>query len=129
MSDDTVKRFVALAAKLVKEDELVAAEGAAEAALAIAPAAHDAWVVLGTVHARKKRHERAVVCFEQAIALDPTDVASHVDLGELLLELGAYARASAALDRAMTLDPKAAHPSGRRARAIVAKTLSKLRAL
>lgn len=120
-------KWVALAAKLLEDGELVAAEGAAEAALALAASTHDAWVVLGTAHARQRKHERAVVCFEQAVAIDPKDVGSYVDLGESLLELGAYARAAAALDKAMSLDPAAEHPSGRRARAIVAKTLSKLR--
>jgi Tfp pilus assembly protein PilF len=124
---EEVRRLVGLAAKLCQGGDFIAAEGAAEAALLMTPTEHDAWVVLGTAHARQGHHERAVRCFEQAIALAPNDVASHTDLGELLLELGAYSRAAAALERAMELDPKAEHPSGRRARAIVAKTLTKLR--
>jgi len=121
--------LAAIGAALLNEGELVGAEGAAEAAVLLDPNAHDAWVVLGAALAKQNKHEQAVGCFERAIALDPKDVASHTSLGELLIELGAYRRAADTLKIAKELDPTAAHPSGRRARALVGKTLSTLKAM
>jgi Tfp pilus assembly protein PilF len=122
-----VENLVALAAALLERDDLAAAEGAANAALAVDPKQRDAWIVLGTALAKQNRHERALVCFEQVLALEPNDLASHVAMGELYLDLGAYNQAASSLEKAMSLDPEGKNPAGRRARAIVSKTLSRLK--
>jgi Tfp pilus assembly protein PilF len=122
-----VENLVALAAALLERDDRAAAEGAANAALAVDPKQRDAWIVLGTALAKQNRHERALVCFEQVLALEPNDLASHVAMGELYLDLGAYNQAASSLEKAMSLDPEGKNPAGRRARAIVSKTLSRLK--
>ncbi len=123
----TRDELTVFAAACLQKDELPGCEAAAEAAIALEPAHHPSWVLLATSLAKQNKHERAVACFERAVQLDPKDVASHTSLGELYIELGAYTRAAAALKNAMELDPAAEHPSGRRARALVARTLSTLK--
>lgn len=103
------------------------AEASAEAAAALDPDRHEAHVLHAVALAKQDKHERAIEAFERAVALQPGDVASLTNMGELLLELGAYQQAAGVLRRAMSADPKAEHPSGRRARSLVAKTLGKLK--
>ena len=120
-------RFVQLAAAFVKEADLDAGEGAAELAVATDPTSVDAWLMLGVCRARMKNYERAVPCYVKALELRPDDIAAWCDLGELFTLMMDYDRAAAALRQAMTLDPNADHPSGRRARAIVGRTLALLK--
>jgi tetratricopeptide (TPR) repeat protein len=127
MNEALPERLIALAAGSAVHGDLAAAEGAAEAAIALRPDSHAAWATLAITLAKMNKHERAVSAFERAIALDPKDLASLTSLGELLIELGSYKRAGTYLDRACALDPKAEQPMGRRARALIAKTLSALK--
>lgn len=123
----TFESLMRLSQGYLAHGDLVAAMGAAEAAVALAPKQPTGWAALGVVLAKQDRHERAVACFEAAVALDPKDVASFTCMGELLIELGAYTQACSALENACRLDPKAQHPMGRRARALIAKTLATLK--
>ena len=120
-------KFAQLSAAFVNENDLEAAEGAAEFAVAADKASFDAWLMLGVCRARKKNYEPAVPCYVKALELRPDDVAAWCDLGELFTLMMDYDRAAAALRQAMTLDPNADHPSGRRARAIVGRTLAMLK--
>ena len=127
MNEALPEQLIKLAAGSVVHGDLTAAEGAAEAAIALRPDSHDAWTALAITLAKMNKHERAVTAFERAIALDPKDLASLTGIGELLIELGAYKRAGTYLDQACLLDPKAEQPMGRRARALIAKTLAALK--
>ena len=122
-----MEQIKTLAEGLLAGDDMVAAEAAAEAAVALSPEDAAAWVMLGSARARQSKHKPAIAAFERALRITPNDVTCHTSLGELFIELGAYSQAAAALERAMSLDPNAEHPFGRRARALVAKTLQKLK--
>ncbi len=119
-------RFVALAAQFIEKKELDAAQAAAEAAVACDGQNPDALGALGVTLAKNKEFGRAAVCFEKVVALRPSDVASWTNLGECQLSAMKYKEAAEAFKQAMELDPKSEHPAGRRARAIVARTLMKL---
>ncbi len=119
-------RFVQMASALVQSEDLEAAEGAAELATIADPQHADAWLTLGIVRARRNEYTRAIPDYIRALELRPDDVSSWCDLGELYTLMGDYQKAAAALRQAMVLDPNADHPAGRRARAIVGRSLARL---
>jgi cytochrome c-type biogenesis protein CcmH/NrfG len=117
---------MSLAAYYVEKDDLNAAQAAAEAAVACDGANLDALQTLGVVLAKSKEFTRAAVCFERVVAKRPDDIAQWTNLGECYLSASRYTEAANAFRKAMELDPKSEHAAGRRARAIVARTLVKL---
>lgn len=119
-------RFVALAAQYLEKDEVESAQSAAEAAVACDPNSMDAMASLGVTLAKNKEFSRAVVCFERVVQQRPSDIAQWTNLGECYLATLKYSEAATAFRHAMELDPASEHPQGRRARAIVARTLMKL---
>jgi tetratricopeptide (TPR) repeat protein len=119
-------RFIALAARFLEQKDADAAQAAAEAAVACDGDSADAIFALGVTLAHNKEFTRAAACFEKVAAARPNDVAVWTNLGECHLSGMRYAAAADAFRRAMELDPNSEHPSGRRARAIVARTLIKL---
>lgn len=121
------RRFAELASAFVKDEDFTSAEASAELATACDPRSHEAWVMLGITRSRLKEYERAFPCYVRALELRPDDIASWCDLGELFTLMMDYDRAAAALRQAMILDPSGDHPSGRRARAIVGRTLAMLK--
>lgn len=114
------------AARAYEEDDLRGAELAAKTVLATDRDNHAAWMILGGSVAKQKYFRLAVQCFEHALRLRPNDVDAWVALGESFVSLLDYKGASVALRRALELDPRAEHPAGRRARAIVGRTIHKL---
>ncbi len=120
-------RFAKLAALHLVEQDFDSAEVAALLATGANPALFDAWLALGVARAKRGEHALAVPAYLKALALDPKDVGAWTDLGEVYLALMRYDEAAAAFRQSITLDPKAQHRAGRRARAVVARTLSKLR--
>jgi tetratricopeptide (TPR) repeat protein len=87
----------------------------------------DAWLVRGIAAAKLLRHSDAAPCFIRAIELRPNDLDAWTDLGEVYLALGRYDAAAAAFKHVMERDPKALHPSGRRARAVTGRTYALLK--
>ncbi|MCC6809568.1 MAG: hypothetical protein IT381_19215 [Deltaproteobacteria bacterium] len=118
--------LLAMSARLLRDGDAAAAGDAAEVATLAAPEDARAWLLFGACAARRGMLERAVVAFRQACTLAPSQVESWLMLGEASLDLGDLAAGARALERAMTLDPRAEHPAGRRARALVARALAQL---
>jgi cytochrome c-type biogenesis protein CcmH/NrfG len=118
--------LTAAAARCYGDKDYRGAELAAKTALASDPYSHPAWMVLGGALAKQKYFRLAAECFEHALRLRPNDVEAWVALGESFVSMLDYKAASVALKRALELDPEAAHPAGRRARAIVGRTIKKL---
>jgi cytochrome c-type biogenesis protein CcmH/NrfG len=114
------------AARAYQEEDYECAELAAKTALANDRENHAAWMVLGGSLAKQKYFRLAVECFEHALRLRPNDLEAWVSVAESLVSQLDYAGAAVALERALTLDPRAEHPAGRRARAIVGRTINKL---
>lgn len=120
-------RLLGLARAFLDDKDYVSAEAAALAAATLDPGSLMAWAGLGVARARLARHDGAVDAFLKALAIDPKATAVWVDLGEVYLTQGRYAFAAEALRNACELDKTAATPEGRRARALVGRTLSLLR--
>lgn len=124
-SDST--KLAAYAHACAKENDYFAAEGAAQLATIADPQCFEAWVMLGICYAKGNKFARAVPCYVKALELRPNDIACWSDLGELFVSLMDYPKAAATFRKVMELDPNAAHPSGRRARAVVGRTLALLK--
>lgn len=120
-------RYLSLAATFLQADDLEGAEAAAELATSCDESSGDAWIALGVARARQKKWELAAEAYEKAAALKPTEVGVWTDLGETYVSMSEFIKAAAALKQACELDPKAEHPAGRRARAVVGRTLAILR--
>lgn len=120
-------RFVALAAHCLTEQDFEGAQAAAEAAVTCDGESADALAVLGCVLAKRDEYTRAAAAFELVVARRPTDIVAWTNLGECYLFALRYADAARALRQAMELDPQSEHVAGRRARAIAARTLLKLK--
>ncbi len=103
-----------------------------EAYLALQAAARGApkqapyWAALCAIGMRLGHAEQAIAAAKQALALNPNDVQTWVNLGELLLQRLDYAAAAQALEKALTLDPKGEQPASMRARALVLRTSKQL---
>jgi tetratricopeptide (TPR) repeat protein len=78
---------------------------AAQAAAASPAAPPHADFVLGLVARSENREEDALAAFRRVLQADPDDVASLVNLGQLLLQRREYAEAVPVLARAVDLEP------------------------
>jgi len=116
----------AVAASCLQEQDWQGAEIAAKAALANDRALFHGWALLGVSLARQKDFRLAAESFGHALKLRPNNIETWVSLGESYISLLDYKNAALALRRALELDPNAQHASGRRARAIVGRTIAKL---
>jgi len=70
-----------------------------------APNHRRAWNALGILLAERRELESAVEAFEHALALDPSDAASHFNVGFLLQRLGRHGEAIPRFERALQADP------------------------
>ena len=82
--------------------------------------------LLGSIYGRKGMHEEAQEEYSIAIELNPSDLASHVNRAEILLQHGEIEKALMDLKKAVDLDPKGDQPFGIRARALAQATVSVL---
>ena len=128
LTAEDAARLTRLAAGFHVAEDFPAAETTAELATQCAPNLFEAWALLGAARGRQKKLTEAKVAYERAVALRPNDIVTLTDLGEVEIQLMEYEKAAGYLRRALELDPKATHPSGRRARAVVGRTLALLRA-
>ena len=119
-------KYLALARTLFHAEDFAGAQGAASVAAACDPKRFEAWVLMAIALRKQESWERAAEAFLQALALAPDSLECWTDLGETYLEIPNYAAAAAALHQAVVLDPDSAHPSGRRARALVGRTITLL---
>lgn len=127
LSAADAERFTKLAVGLLSDEDIEGALAAAEVAVSCDPQSFLAWSALGTAAARAKQFSRAATAFLRAAEQKPEDVSSWTDAGECYLQLADYHAASDCLRQAMENDPEAKHPSGRRARALVGRTIALLK--
>jgi tetratricopeptide (TPR) repeat protein len=85
--------------------------------------------MLGAIYTKMDMHEEAAQEFSVAIELDPEDINSYVNRGELLLQHGEFEYAMEDLKAAIDLDPDGKNPASNRARALAAATASVIREL
>ena len=120
-------KFLRIGAGFFKSGDYAGAERCAFVATTADATSVDAWVLLGAARAKLLNMDDALVAFETAARLRPDDTQRWVDLAECHLAKMSYKNAAAVLRRAMELDPNGEHPAGRRARALVGRTLVNLR--
>lgn len=85
--------------------------------------------MLGAVYTKLDMHEEAAQEFSLAIELDPEDINSYVNRGELLLQHGEFEYAMEDLKAAIDLDPEGKNPASLRARALAAATAAAIKEL
>lgn len=85
--------------------------------------------MLGAIYTKLDLHEEAAQEFSIAIELDPEDINSYVNRGELLLQHGEFEAAMEDLRAAIELDPKGENPASLRARALAAATAAVIKEL
>ncbi|GEM_PF-616506 len=85
--------------------------------------------MLGAIYTKLDMHEEAAQEFSIAIELDPEDINSYVNRGELLLQHGEFEYAMEDLKAAIDLDPEGKNPASLRARALAAATASVIKEL
>ena len=105
IDDRFVPARVNLALARLYEPDLPAALAAATAAAAIPGAPPHADFVLGLIARSENREADALAAFRRVLAADADDVASLVNLGQLLLQQRAYADAVPLFARAVELEP------------------------
>jgi tetratricopeptide (TPR) repeat protein len=76
------------------------------AVVALNPARHDAWNVLGYLHARNGELRPAIDAFERALAGQPDDAALAFNAAFTLQRAGEHAPAMVLMQRVLDLDPK-----------------------
>ncbi|WP_291981730.1 FG-GAP-like repeat-containing protein [Luteitalea sp.] len=96
---------VNLAIARLYEPDLPAALKAATAAAATPAAPPHADFVLGLIARSENREADAVAAFRRVLETDPDDVASLVNLGQLLLQRREYAEAVPVFSKAVDLEP------------------------
>jgi hypothetical protein len=96
---------VNLAIALFNIPDHAAAREEAEAAAALAPSLPQPRYILGLIARGDNRVDDAVAAFQRVLALDPEDVGSNVNLGQIYLQQRRYDEAVAALRKAVSLDP------------------------
>lgn len=82
---------------------------------------------LGAIHLAQEKVDDALREFDQAMRLNPKDLAACVNRGEAHLRLGNVADAARDFKQAISLDPQAKDPLTLRARALAAAALETLR--
>jgi cytochrome c-type biogenesis protein CcmH/NrfG len=95
-------------------------------AIALVPDDKDYWLAYAVALARTLRMLEATDAFRRCASLDPQNVAVWCMLGEVAMQRSDYAGAAQALKRCLELDPKAKHPHGLRARALIRRGEQKL---
>jgi type III secretion system low calcium response chaperone LcrH/SycD len=87
------------------------------------------YAMLGVIYTKLDMHEEAAQEFSIAIELDPEDINSYVNRGELLLQHGEFEYAMEDLKAAIELDPEGKNPASLRARALAAATAAVIKEL
>jgi len=89
---------------LLAAGRLPEAEAAIRKLLKIEPENPQNWVALGTVHTRLLRQEDALVAYEQAARLNPTQVRLRLSIGHVLKTLGRRAECEQAYHECLAMD-------------------------
>jgi cytochrome c-type biogenesis protein CcmH/NrfG len=119
--------FARLAAGFVKANDWEGALAASEVVTRGDPTHFAGWVMRGMAQAKLKLYQEAVTSYRAALGVRPDDVSSWAALGELYIGLNDFKQAAEMLQKACELDPKGTHASGRRARALIGRTIALLR--
>jgi adenylate cyclase len=88
------------------EQDLLAANEAAERAMALDPRAAGSQLVMGWVRYEQKQMDQALAAFEQAVQFDPTEPLAHASVAAANVMLGRAENAPEPLRKAMRLSPR-----------------------
>ncbi|SEK52462.1 Tetratricopeptide repeat-containing protein [Stigmatella aurantiaca] len=88
-----VSERLASARRLIAEGKLDAARGVLERLVALGVAGAPVQTLLGGIYLAQGAMDRALACFEEALARDPSDLAALMSRGQVRLSLGELRRA------------------------------------
>ena len=101
----SVPAILALAAALQKGQDLVGAEQTLLRLVELRPTSWAGFNRLGSLYFLSSRYEKAAEAYRRAIALNPDVARVHFNLGAVLLHLGRFEEARAALDDSIRISP------------------------
>ncbi len=127
MSEERAGHLARFGWQAVKAEQIDQACTSLAEAVALAPAVPDYWAAYGVALTKAFRLGDAADAFRRCLALDAKNIFVWCNLAEVSLERTDYAGTAVAIKRCMELDPKAEHPSGLRARALVRRAEKKLK--
>ncbi len=119
--DAAIDRLARLGWSALNADRLNAAAAALQEAVLARPNHADFQFAYGLALAKLGHIDLALEVLARGLALEPTNVDVWCIVGELALDKMDYKAAATALGKCLKLDPKAEHPAGRRARAVIKK--------
>jgi tetratricopeptide (TPR) repeat protein len=76
--------------------------------------------ILGSIYQKLEEFEPALVRYNNALSIFPSDIHSLTNRGEVFLKLGRFQEAAEDFKHSIRLDPERKHPAANRARLLVA---------
>ena len=106
-------------AKAYDKGDLITARSIFEDLVDANPSSADAHAALGALLARIRENDNALVHLDRALELNPQELSTYVNRGEVYLRLGRRPEGEADLRRAISFDPAGKNPMANRARALL----------
>ena len=116
LSDDTLDSIARLTAAHYADGKVESALALCRGLVRLRPRDARAWTALGAILVRLDRHDEGLPALDEALRLDPDDIAALVNRAECHLAAADNRRAAADLDRAIELDPGQRSSAANRAR-------------
>ena len=118
LSDDTLDSITRLTAAHYADGKVESALALCRGLVHLRPRDARGWTALGAILVRLDRHDEALPALDEALRLDPDDIAALVNRAECHLAAADNRRAAVDLDRAIELDPGQRDLAANRARQI-----------
>jgi len=94
-----------LSIALFNVPDLPAAQREAQAAAGLAPEAPQPYYILGLIAKLQSRADEALIAFQRVLKIDPTDVGTNINLGQIYSQQRKYPEAIAAFRQALAAEP------------------------
>src|SRR5258705_3962753 len=94
-----------LSIALFNVPDLPAAQREAQAAAALAPEAPQPYYILGLIAKLQSRGDEALIAFQRVLKVDPNDVGTNINVGQIYSQQRKYPEAIAAFRLAMAAEP------------------------
>ena len=94
-----------LSIALFNVPDLPAAQREAQAAAAIAPQAPQPYYILGLIAKLQSRADEALIAFQKVLKIDPNDVGTNINVGQIYSQQRKYPEAIAAFRLALAAEP------------------------
>lgn len=122
------RRLAEIGLKLMDAGKLLESRAIFEGIVALNPREGYSLMALGALAQREQRWAESVRWYQKSIEQDETNSVAWANLGEVFLMMGNLPDSSAALMRAVELDPQGKRPQTRRSAALLAELQKQLAA-